>query len=117
MIRLRARLVFAASLLALSACAHANARPSLPPVGSRVRVTIPDSLRQDVVLPLARSVIGTLARATPDTLWLEIGSPDSVRVARTTVRRMEVSRGASRVGSALEQGFLLGAMGYGLVHA
>ena len=115
---LRARLVsVAASLLAVSACAHSNARPSLPPVGSRVRVTIPDSLRQDVILPRARSVIGTLVRATPDTLWLEIGSPDSVRVARTIVRRLEVSRGASRVESALQQGFVFGAMGWMLVHA
>ena len=116
--RVRARLVpVAVSLLAATACAHANTRPSLPPVGSRVRVTIPDSLRPDVVQPRARSVIATLARATPDTLWLEIGSPDSVRVARTTVRRLEVSRGASRVESALQQGFVFGAMGYMLVHS
>ena len=107
----------AASLLVVSACAHANTRPSLPPEGSRVRVTIPDSLRQDVFLPRARSVVGTLARATPDTLWLEIGSPDSVRVARTVVRRLEVSRGASRVESALQQGIGFGVMSYILVHS
>jgi len=118
MIRLRARLVLvAASLLAVTACAHANTRPSLPPDGSRVRVTIPDSLRPDMFMPRARSVVGTLARATPDTLWLEIGSPDSVRVARNTVRRLEVSRGASRVASALERGIGLGAMGFLLVQS
>src|SRR5687768_15129133 len=85
-------ILVAASLLAVSACAHANTRPSLPPDGSRVRVTIPDSLRQDVFMPRTRSFVGTLARSTTDTLWLEIGSPDNVRVARTTVRRLEVSR-------------------------
>ena len=117
-IRLRARLVpIVASLFALSACAHANTRPSLPPDGSRVRVTIPDSLRQDVFLPRARSFVGTLARSTTDTLWLDIGSPDSVRVARTTLRRLEVSRGASRVSSALEQAIGFGAAAYLLVHS
>jgi hypothetical protein len=116
--RLRARLVpVAVSLLALSACAHANTRPSLPPVGSRVRVTIPDSLRATVFTPRAQSVVGTLARSSPDTLWLQLGSSDSVRVARTTVRRLEVSRGASPLASALEQGLVLGVLSYGLAQA
>ena len=108
MLGLRARLVpIAASLLAVSACAHANARPSLPPAGSRVRIAVDDSLRQAPYTSRSRSLIGTLARGTSDTLWLHVAGPDTVRVPRSTVRWMEVSRGASRLSSALEQGFFV----------
>ena len=108
MIRLRAPFVAtAASLLAVSACAHANARPSLPPDGSRVRISVTDSLRWAPYAPRSRSFIGTLQRGTSDTLWLHVAGPDTVRVPRSTVRRMEVSRGASRTSSALEQGLFV----------
>ena len=72
--------------------------------GSRVRLAVADSLRQEPFLPRTRSFVGTLARGTPDTLWVHVAGPDTIRVPRSTVRGMEVSRGASRGGSALEQG-------------
>ena len=72
--------------------------------GSRVRVAVADSLRQEPFLPRTHRFIGTLARATPDTLWMHVAGPDTIRVPRSAVRGMEISRGASRAGSALEQG-------------
>jgi hypothetical protein len=88
---------------------HAQ-RATLPDAGSRVRVAIADSLRQEVFLPRTRSLIATLARATPDTLWLHAGGPDTMRVPRSTVRSLDVSRGASRASSALEQGIAVAAI-------
>jgi hypothetical protein len=84
------------------------------PGGARVRITLPDSLRQAPFLRRTRTVIGTLVRATPDTLWLHVAGPDTLRVPRiaTTV---QVSRGASRLRSALEQGLAIG-IGVALIH-
>jgi hypothetical protein len=81
--------------------------------GTRVRVALADSLRQAVFLPRARTLIGTLARATADTLWLHVGGPDTIRVPRAGLRSLDVSRGASRSSSALEQGLAV-AVGFGL---
>jgi hypothetical protein len=98
----------ATSLLALIACslaprADAQRFEDVAP-GSRVRIAVADSLRQEPFLPRTRSFIGTLARATADTLWLHVAGPDTIRVPRSTLRGMEISRGASRGSSALEQG-------------
>lgn len=78
-----------------------------------VRLVVADSLRQERFLPRSHRVIGTLARATPDTLWLHVVGPDTVRVPRSTVRGMEVSRGASGASSALEQ-FVAVALIFGI---
>ena len=80
------------------------------PVGVRVRITVADSARQSPFFPRAQSVIGNVARATSDTLWLQVAGPDTVRVPRGTLRRLEVSRGVSRARSAVEHGVTLGAM-------
>ena len=58
-------------------------------------------------MPRTRSFIGTFVRATPDTLWMHVAGPDTIRVPRSTVRGMQVSRGASRASSALEQGLMV----------
>jgi hypothetical protein len=76
--------------------------------GARVRITLPDSVPQAPLTPKARSVIGTLARVTADTLWLHVAGPDTLRVPRATLRRIEVSRGRSRSRSAMQQGLLMG---------
>ncbi len=86
---------------------RADAQRVDPAAGSRVRITVADSLRQSPYMARSTSLVGTLARVTPDTLWLNVGGPDTVRVPRSTLRRMEVSRGASRVSSALEQGIFV----------
>lgn len=77
------------------------------PSGARVRVWIPDSLRQEPYMPRRRSIIGTLARATPDTLWLHVAGPDTLRLPRVSMA-VEVSRGASRTRSAVEHGLVMG---------
>ena len=104
-------------LIAIAACvlaARADAqRVDDVPAGARVRLAIADSLRQEPFLPRGHRVIGTLARATPDTLWLHVVGPDTVRVPRSAVRGVEVSRGASGVSSALEQ-FVAVALIFGI---
>ena len=82
--------------------------------GTRLRVSVADSLRQDSFGPRARTLIGTLARVSPDTLWLHVGGPDTVRLARATLRHVATSGGASRVASAFELGVFTGLV-YGIV--
>ena len=84
------------------------------PAGARIRITLPDSARLHPFMPRAQSVIGTLARASSDTLWLQVAGPDALRVPRGAIRKVEVSRGVSRVRSALEFGLGMG-VGIGLV--
>ena len=111
--------IVAAALLALLAVALGAARVGAqsavaPPVGARVRVVLPDSVRAASFGQPSRALVGILAHATPDTLWLEVGSPDTVRVARASLRSVQVSRGASRIASAVELGLFTGIT-YGLV--
>ena len=102
-------LVYAASLMLLFAPASAEAQrvASLAP-GERVRVTIPDSLRQAPLLRRTRSLIGTVARATNDTMYLQFGTPDTLRIPVPMLRYLEVSEGASRVRSAASQALAFG---------
>ena len=83
------------------------------PSGARVRLTLPDSLRQEPFMPRRHSIIGTLARATSDTLWLHVAGPDTLRLPRASTS-VAVSRGASRTRSAVEHGVVLG-IGAGLI--
>jgi hypothetical protein len=92
--------------------ARAQRAADLAP-GTRVRVALADSLRQEVFLPRSRTLIGAVSRATADTLWLHVGGPDTVRIPRADVRTLDVSRGASRAGSAVEQGLFV-AIAFGL---
>ena len=106
------RLRRAAAILAFSLLpgfAVAQDAGSLP-AGSRVRVTLPDTMRAAPLIPQIRSMIGSVVRATPDTLYLEVGVPGTLAVPRAALRRIEVSRGTSRGRSALQQGLLAGAM-------
>jgi len=64
------------------------------PAGARVRITIPDSARLHPSMPRAQSVIGTFARASSDTLWLQVAGPDPVRVPRGAIREKAVLGGA-----------------------
>ena len=111
--RKRASLVIAvAALLATGANAQAQGIADLTS-GVRVRVTIPDSVRQAPYLRRTRTIIGTLVRATPDTLWLHIAGPDTVRLPRLSAA-VQVSRGVSRARSALEHGVGMG-LAFGLI--
>jgi hypothetical protein len=89
--------------------AEAQTISSLP-AGARVQITIADSARQSPFFPRAKSLIGTVARATPDTLWLQVTGSDTVAVPRGTLRRLYVSRGVSRTRSAVEQALSAGAI-------
>lgn len=103
----RLHLILAIVALVPSGRARAQSVAGLPN-GARVRITLPDSVRQAPFTPRARTVIGTVARATTDTLWLHVAGPDTLRVPRATLSRIDVSRGVSRTRSAVEQGALLG---------
>jgi hypothetical protein len=106
------RLRLAVAVVAIGAlvtAARAGAQSIADPIpGARVRITLPDSARQDPFMPKAHRVVGTLARATSDTVWLQIAGPDTLRVPRGTLRRIEISRGVSRARSALQYGLMMG---------
>ena len=73
--------------------------------GDRVRLTAES--------PAARPLVGTLARESADSLWVELpGHPAPVAVARAAMARLEVSQDRSRRTIAgLTIGAGLGAMG------
>ena len=103
------------AVLALAAAGRARAQSVDDlPSGARVRITVPDSVRQAPLTPRSRTVIGTMARATTDTLWLHVAGPDTVRVPRSALRRIYVSRGVSRSRSAVEQGLFMASIGLSL---
>jgi hypothetical protein len=84
--------------------------------GSRIRIELPDSLR---VAPFARRrqfVIGTLVRSSADSFFVQIAGANPIGVARNDVRRMSVSRGASKRRSAFEQAAAVAAMGMAIPH-
>jgi hypothetical protein len=109
------RLHLALVVVALGATGRAEGQGIADlPAGARVRITLPDSARLHPFMPRAQSVIGTLARAGSDTLWLQVAGPDPLRVPRGTIREVEVSRGVSRTRSALQFGLGMG-VGVGLV--
>lgn len=91
-----------------SACAAQDALALLS--NARVRILLPDSLRAAPLSRPARVLIGTLVRATSDTLYLHLGTPDTVRIARLTVRQVAISRGASRMRSAIQFGMFAGSV-------
>ena len=84
----------------------APAFPTELQAGVRVRLWLPEPRRQWEASPAERLVLrGTVASATTDTLRLAVpGIPALVPVPRTSVRRVDVSRGApSRAVSAVER--------------
>jgi len=100
-------LIAAAALLGAVPTAAAQSAEEVP-VGARIRIGLPDSLR---AYPMARRgqwVAGTLVRATPDTLVLHVGGANPLYVARRDVTELSVSQGASRVRSAADHAFWTG---------
>jgi hypothetical protein len=94
--------VLAALCAAPPAAAQAGAAPA--PEGARVRLTLADSVRPAPLAPRAAALVGTLARATADTLYVvPAGAATAAAVPRRAVRVLSVSRGVSRPRSALEQ--------------
>ena len=107
------------ALVLLPAQAMAQEAASLP-AGTRVRIERPDTLRFAPLVRRSRFVIGSVVRATPDTMYLELGVPGTLAISRSAMRSLAVSRGASRARSAVQQalfaGLVLGALAYSPPH-
>jgi hypothetical protein len=82
---------------------HGQRLDSLP-AGSRISVSLSDSLRQFIFAPKRQGVIGSLTRVTPDSLFLTVGPSTPLGFARTDVRGVSVSAGNSRGFSAFQVG-------------
>ena len=78
------------------------------PPGERVRLVVRDSLRQGPVLPARQSIMGLFVRATADSVWIRPDGASGLAVAHHAITRASVSRGTSRVRSALTHGLAWG---------
>ena len=100
------------ALLCADATCAAQSSDSVA-VGARVRVILRDSLRQWMFAPRTQSVIGTVVARSEDVLTLRIGAADTARISRQHVRAVAMSRGTSRLRSAVAQaafGALFGSL-------
>ena len=99
--------LLAVPLLFILALPAAAQFPAEVIAGARVRIAVPDSLRQEPLWPRQQIFIGTVAGVGGDTLYLEVPSTAGrLAVPRASVRRLSVSRGVpSRLESALRHGF------------
>lgn len=118
--RVLPRLAVALALLAGSPGALAAQFPADVNVGTRIRVWLPEPRRQ-AEGPLRRQLLrGTVASFTSDTLRLAVpGAIGTLDIPRSSVRRIEVSRGLSRPASAFERavgGAIAGAVTYALMN-
>jgi len=110
--------MLAAVAIVQTAAAQASEEPR---VGTRIRIGLPDTLR---AYPFARHgqwVVGTVVRATQDSLVLHVGGANPLSVARHDISGVDVSRGSSRARSAVDygltMGLFMGAMRYSLEHS
>jgi hypothetical protein len=94
--------------------------PAEVSTGARVRVWVPESYRQAEGPHRRQLLRGTVEGVVADTLQLRIaGTSGVVPVARSAVRRLEVSAGVSRPASAVERavgGAIGGAVGWALMN-
>jgi hypothetical protein len=90
------------TLICAAATCGAQSRDSAV-VGARVRVTLSDSLRQWSLAPRTQALIGTVIALNADVLMLTIGAADTMRISRSHIRGLAVSRGTSRLRSAVAQ--------------
>ena len=100
------RLAICALCLGAPAQAHAQGLADVAPA-TRVRLLLPDSLRQAPLIQKKQYVTGQFVRATADSVYLRLSGSAPVGVARAGVP-MWVSRGASRGTSSLLAGGALG---------
>lgn len=92
-------------LLALSSSVPAQFPEQLTP-GTRVRLVVRDSTRQEPLLPRQQLIIGTVTALGGETLSLEVPfTTGTIEVPRSSVRQISISRGVpSRAESALRHG-------------
>jgi hypothetical protein len=100
------RLAICALCLGATVQAHAQGLADVAPA-TRVRLLLPDSLRQAPLIQKKQYVTGRFVRATTDSVYLQLSGSSPVGVARAGVP-MWVSRGASRGVSSLLAGAGLG---------
>jgi hypothetical protein len=116
---MRMRLVIALLCLAVPATARSQF-PDAVQRGTRVRVWVPEPSRQQEG-PFRRQLVrGTVESVDADMLRLRVpGTLGSIAIPRTSVRRLDVSRGVSRGASMFERaagGAIGGAITYALMN-
>ena len=91
--------------IAVPVLAHAQFASAITD-GARVRVTVPDAMRQRSMEPRQALVVGTVARITNDSLYLHLpNTAGTVGIDRLQIKRLAVSRGMqSPVESAIVKG-------------
>lgn len=104
-------LMIAVALLAVSTAAAAQFPERVQP-GVRVRVWLPEPQQQENQ-PWRRQLLrATVSDVGNDTLRLVVpGTAGNLSVARANIRRLDVSRGTSRVASAFERAFAFAIVG------
>ena len=105
---------FLAGLLHLAFAMPALAQfPTEVAAGRRVRIIVPDSVRQEPLRPRQQVLLGTVSAIGGDTLYLSVpNTTGTLAVPRSSVRQLSVSRGVpSRLASAFRHGVELAAAG------
>lgn len=102
--RLLCRVACGLIVTVISAAALAAQHLDSLPVGSRISVTLSDSVRQFVFERRLQEMRGTLTLVTPDSLYLRVGPSTPFAIARSDVRGLFVTRGVRRGPSALRTG-------------
>lgn len=98
--------IIAITLLAVGPATATAQFPERVQPGARVRVWLPEAQQQENT-PWRRQLLrATVRDVGGDTLRLVVpGTEGSLAVARANIRRLDVSRGTSRVASAFERAF------------
>jgi len=119
----RSRLALAAALaLVVKAAPLFGQFPATLTPGTRVRVSIPDTVRQAPIGPRSQLIYGTVTASSADTLYLSVpNTQGSLAIPHASVRTLSISNGfPSRRRSALTSGAkyaVLGAAEFYLFHA
>ncbi len=80
-------------------------------VGSRVRIVLPDSVRQSWGPPQQQWLRGEVAALSGDTLYLQLqGAASAVPIRRATIKRIDRSLGIPTRPESAIRGALIGAL-------
>ena len=113
------RLIAISFLLAISSVAAAQFPSQVRP-GARVRVWLPESRRQEPGPERRQLIRGTIESIDANTLRLGVpGTTGSIAIPRSSVVRLDVSRGVNRFASAIERaagGAVAGAVTFALMN-
>ncbi|MFL5465249.1 MAG: hypothetical protein ACJ77T_06860 [Gemmatimonadaceae bacterium] len=100
----------AAAVVIVAPCVALAQFPADVQPGARVRVWVPESARQEQG-PYRRQLLRGTVESVDGTLRLRIpGATSSLAIPRSSVRRLDVSRGVSR-GASMIEGAIGGAIG------